>query len=63
MLMGAHWWMTGRWALPLLLFLPIAFEIISGNIHLLIALAIVVGFRYPAAWAFILLPRSPRGSA
>ena len=61
MLMGAHWWMTGRWALPLLLFLPIAFEIISGNIHLLIALAIVVGFRYPAAWAFILLTKVTPG--
>lgn len=60
-LMAAHWWMTGRWALPLLLFIPISFEIVSGNIHLLIALAIVVGFRYPAAWAFILLTKVTPG--
>lgn len=60
-LLGAHWWMTGRWALPLLLFIPISFDIVSGNIHLLIALAIVVGFRWPAAWAFVLLTKVTPG--
>ena len=49
------WFLLRRWALPSLLFLPIAFEIISGNVHLLYAAAIVVGFRWPAAWALMLL--------
>jgi hypothetical protein len=53
----AYWRLVGRLSLPLLLFIPIPFEIVSGNIHLLIAAAIVVGFRYPAAWALPLLTK------
>src|SRR5262245_33941423 len=30
-------------------------ELLGGNITLLISAAIVVGFRWPAAWAFVLL--------
>ena len=38
--------------------LPLAFfEIWGGNIHLLLALAIVIGFRWPAAWSFPLLTK------
>jgi hypothetical protein len=48
---AALWFVLRRWALPSLLFLPIPFEIISGNVHLLYAAAIVVGFRRPAGWA------------
>jgi hypothetical protein len=33
----------------------------NGNIHLLLAVAIVVGFRYPAAWAFVLLTKVTPG--
>jgi hypothetical protein len=47
----------GRWSLALLLFVPIPMELYEGNIHLLLALAIVVGFRYPAAWAFVLVTK------
>jgi hypothetical protein len=49
---------------PLLfaLALPIAFfEIWGGNIHLLLALAIVIGFRHPAGWAFVLLTKVTPG--
>jgi len=49
------WFLLRRWALPALLFLPITFELISGNVHLLYAAAIVIGFRWPAAWALMLL--------
>jgi glycosyl transferase family 87 len=52
-----YWRLVGRLSLPLLLFVPIPFEIVSGNVHLLIAAAIVVGFRYPAAWALPLLTK------
>jgi hypothetical protein len=55
------WFLLRRWALPSLLFLPIAFEIISGNVHLLYAAAIVVGFRWPAAWALMFLTKVTPG--
>jgi glycosyl transferase family 87 len=53
--------LAGRLALPLLLFLPIPFEIVSGNVHLLYAAVIVAGFRYPALWAFPLLTKVTPG--
>src|SRR4051794_34054929 len=42
-------WLTGRTALILLAFPPIALELFHGNIHLFMAVAIVLGFRFPAA--------------
>jgi hypothetical protein len=50
-----------RLALPLLLFIPIPFEIVSGNVHLLFAAVIVFGFRYPALWALVLLTKVTPG--
>jgi len=42
--------------------LPVAFfEIWGGNIHLLLALAIVAGFRWPGTWAFALLTKVTPG--
>ena len=38
-----------------------AVEVAGGNISLLLAVAIVVGFRWPAAWAFILLTKVTPG--
>jgi hypothetical protein len=58
---AALWWLLRRWALPSLLFLPIPFEIISGNVHLLYAVAIVAGFRYPATLALMLLTKVTPG--
>jgi hypothetical protein len=55
------WFLLRRWALPSLLFLPISFEIISGNVHLLYAAAIVVGFRRPALWALPILTKVTPG--
>ncbi len=37
------------------------FEIAGGNISLLLAVAMVVGFRWPAAWAFVLLTKVTPG--
>jgi len=45
-------------ALAVLVSVP---ELIGGNIHLLIAVAIVVGFRYPAAWSLVLLTKITPG--
>ena len=38
-----------------------ALELLGGNIHLLLAVAIVAGFRWPAAWAFVLLTKVTPG--
>lgn len=58
---AALWWLVGRYALPALLFLPISFEIVSGNVHLLYAAAIVAGFRWSATWALPLLTKVTPG--
>jgi hypothetical protein len=55
------WALLRRLALPSLLFLPIAFEMISGNVHLLYAAAIVIGFRWPWAWALMVLTKGTPG--
>ena len=55
------WFVLRRWALPSLLFLPIAFEVISGNVHLLYAAAIILGFRWPATWALMFLTKVTPG--
>ncbi len=47
--------------LAYLAFPPVAFELYHGNIHLPMAVATVLGFRYPAAWAFILLAKVTPG--
>jgi hypothetical protein len=54
-------YMTG----PRLILLGLAFfglmEIWGGNIELLVAVSIVLGFRWPAAWAFVLLTKITPG--
>lgn len=54
-------WFGGRSTLLLLAFPPIPLELYHGNIHLFMAVAIVVGFRWPIAWAFILLSKVTPG--
>lgn len=58
---AALWWLVGRWSLPSMLFLPIPFEIISGNVHLFYAVAIILGFRTAAPWALMLLTKVTPG--
>ncbi|HET7677514.1 MAG TPA: hypothetical protein VFK38_06645 [Candidatus Limnocylindrales bacterium] len=61
-LLGTALWLGGRrrW-LAALAFPPVALELYHGNIHLLMAAAITLGFRYPAAWAFVLLTKVTPG--
>jgi glycosyl transferase family 87 len=54
-------WFGGRSTLLLLAFPPIPLELYHGNIHLFMAVAIVVGYRWPIAWAFILLSKVTPG--
>jgi hypothetical protein len=60
-LMAALTYMTG----PRLILLGLAFfglmEIWGGNIELLVALAVVLGFRWPAVWSFVLLTKITPG--
>ena len=50
-------WLAGPLTLPVLLFVPVASEVNAGNIQILLAAAIVAGFRYPSTWAFPLLTK------
>jgi len=60
-LFAVYVWMVGPDWLILLAFPPVIFEIYMGNVHLLLAAAIVLGFRYPAAWSFVLLTKVTPG--
>jgi len=55
------WWLLGRWSLPAMLFIPIPFEIVSGNVHLMYAAAIVLGFRASVTWALPILTKVTPG--
>ena len=61
MLVGIYIWMAGDDKWPLLVFVPVLFEFYLGNVHLLLALAVVLGFRWPATWAFVLLTKITPG--
>jgi hypothetical protein len=55
-------WLSRRWPAALLaLALPVSQEILLGNVHLLIIAAVVLGFRWPAMWAFVLLTKVTPG--
>ena len=49
-----HWWV-------LLLFPPVVLELQAGNIHILMAAAVVASFRFPAAWALLVLTKVTPG--
>jgi hypothetical protein len=61
LLLGTAIWLGGRRWLWVLAFPPVALELYHGNIHLLIAAAIALGFRYPVAWSFVLLTKVTPG--
>jgi hypothetical protein len=48
-----------RWFVPAVALVSI--ELLGGNVSLLLAVAIVAGFRWPAAWAFVLLTKITPG--
>ena len=54
-------WLGGTRALAVLAFPPVSIELYHGNIHLMLAAAIVLGLRYPAAWSFVLLAKVTPG--
>ena len=60
LLIGAVFLLTGR-RLFLVGLLVAAMEIAGGNVSLLLTLAIVAGFRWPATWALVLLTKITPG--
>jgi hypothetical protein len=61
-LAAVAWWLARPWPASLLvLALPVSEEILIGNIHLLLAAAIVLGFRWAGTWAFVLLTKVTPG--
>ena len=60
LLLGAVFFMTGSQLFLLGIVLG-AMEIAGGNISLLLALAIVLGFRWPWTWSFVLLTKITPG--
>jgi glycosyl transferase family 87 len=61
MLIGVAAWLGGRrWLVAPALVIAFV-EVWGGNIHLLLAAAVVLGFRWPAAWSFVLLTKVTPG--
>jgi hypothetical protein len=53
--------LTGPWALLIVFIPPVLIELQAGNIHLPLALAIGLGLRYPATWAYVLVSKPSLG--
>ena len=54
-------WLARDWALAWLAFPPVASELYHGNIHLLIAAAVVLSIRHPGAYLFLVLSKVSPG--
>lgn len=54
-------WLGGRWSPYLFAFPPVALELYHGNIHLLLAAAVALGFRHSSSWSFVLLTKPTAG--
>ena len=64
LLIGTAVWLglgSVRSVLAVFAFPAVALELYHGNVHLLMAAAIWLGFRYPAAWSFVLLTKVTPG--
>ena len=61
LLTAALVWQAGLWTALALLLVPVFVDLTVGNIHLLLGAAIVLGFRWPWAWAFVLLTKITPG--
>ncbi len=60
-LLAALVYLAGPLTIFVLFLPPVASEINAGNIQMLLALAVVLGFRWPGAWAFVLLSKLTPG--
>jgi hypothetical protein len=53
---GSAGWIVVAFAIPF-----VALELYHGNIHILLAVAILLGFRHPWTWSFVLLTKFTAG--
>jgi hypothetical protein len=60
-LFGAVLYIGRWWGVALLIFPPLVYSLWTGNIDVLLAAAIVAGFRWPGAWAIVLLTKVTPG--
>jgi hypothetical protein len=58
---GIVTWLAGRWTLVVLALPPVALELYHGNVHLLIAAALALSFRFPWMWSFVVLTKITPG--
>ena len=56
-LLGCLVWLVGRWTPLVIVLPPVTDELLVGNVNLLIAVAVALGFRYAATWSFPLLTK------
>ena len=61
LMLGALVVSAGRWTPLAIMAPPVLGELIIGNVHLLYAAAIVLGFRWPQTWALMLLTKVTPG--
>ncbi len=54
-------WVCRGWTLATLALYPVLLEVSVGNIHILLAAAIVLGFRFPESWALVILTKVTTG--
>ncbi|HEV2006934.1 MAG TPA: glycosyltransferase 87 family protein [Candidatus Limnocylindrales bacterium] len=54
-------WLVGPWSILFLAIPIVSSDLYLGNIHILLAAAIVAAFRWPALWAFALLTKPTCG--
>jgi hypothetical protein len=52
---------TGGWVMAAFAIPVVALELYHGNIHILLAIAVVLGFRHPWTWSFVLLTKPTAG--
>jgi hypothetical protein len=60
-LLGALVRLAGPFTVLVLVWSPVTSEINAANIQILLALAVVLGFRWPGTWAFVLLTKVSPG--
>jgi hypothetical protein len=60
-LLAALVYLAGPFTIFVIFTVPVASEINAGNIQILLALAIVLGFRWSATWSFVLLTKVTPG--
>ena len=61
LLIAAIVWQAGLWTAFVLLLVPVFVDLTVGNIHMLLAAAIILGFRWPWTWSFVLLTKITPG--